>query len=291
MLTFFSVPKPFVGPVADAQRNAVESWRETAAGAQVILFGDEAGIAEAAAASGAEHVPAVRRNEFGTPLLDDVFRTAQARARHPLVCYVNADIVLSSDLTAAIGKIAMDRFLAVGMRTDVDIAGRLDAHAIRARARTSGRLHEPTGIDYFLFPRGLIGAMPPFPVGRVLWDNWMIHHARMANIPVIDLTPSVMVVHQNHDYAHVKGGAETVWRGVEAQRNWELVGPDFLPLTIADATFLLDDRGLHPALDARHLLRRALVYPALSPRLRPSVRVARYVWQRLAALYPSGGRG
>src|SRR5205823_510784 len=138
MLTFFSAPKPFVGPVADAQHNAVESWRRVAPDVQVILFGDEAGIAEAAAAHGIEHVPMVARNEFGTPLLDDVFAQAQARARHPLVCYVNADIVFSADLAAVISRIDLPRFLAVGRRTDVEVPGRLDLDAIRARAQASG---------------------------------------------------------------------------------------------------------------------------------------------------------
>lgn len=287
MLTLFSVPKPFTGRVVDAQRNALDSWMRVAPDVQVLLFGDEEGIAEAAARAGAEHVPSVARNEFGTPLLDDVFRQAQARARHGLCCYVNADIVLFDDFAQAAQRLNLPRFLAVGRRMDLDVEGRLDfgapdwAARLRADARRRGRLHEPTGMDYFLFKRGELPELPPFPVGRVLWDNWMVHRARTLGTPVIDLTAATMIVHQNHDYGHVAGGARGMTRGVEAQRNWEIVGPDFYPLTIDDATWLLDDKGLREARDVRHLLRRALMSPALSPRLRWSVRVARYVMRRL----------
>jgi hypothetical protein len=287
MLTIFSAPKPFRGAVVDAQNNAIDSWRRVAPDVQVILFGDEEGIAEAARSHGVEHVSTVARNEFGTPLLDDIFRTAQARARHAHVCYVNADIVFVGDLAAALGRLDLPRFLAVGRRTDLDLPERLECgdprwrEQLRARAGTKGRLHEATGIDYFIFPRGQLASMPPFPVGRAIWDNWMIHDARSRDIPVVDLTAAMLAVHQNHDYGHVAGGARTVERGAEAQRNWQMVGPDFYQLTIDDATWVLDAGGLHPVRDVRRLLRRLLVYPALSRRLRPSVRVARYLYRKL----------
>lgn len=287
MLTIFSVPKPFAGRVKDAQRNALDSWMRVAPDVQVLLFGDEEGIGASAAAVGAEHVPEVARNDFGTPLLDDVFRQAQARARHRLCCYVNSDIVLFSDFARAAARLTLPRFLAVGRRTDLDVDDRIDFRTpdwepkLRADAERRGRLHEATGVDYFLFRRGELADLPPFPVGRVLWDNWMIHRARSMGTPVVDMTRAAMIVHQNHDYGHVAGGARAVTRGVEAQRNWQIVGPDFYPLTIDDATWVLDERGLREARDVRHVLRRALVAPALSPRLRWSVRVARYVRRRI----------
>jgi hypothetical protein len=290
MLTIFSAPKPFRGAVVSAQHNAIDSWRLVAPDVQVILFGDEEGIAQAAVSHGIEHVGTVARNEFGTPLLNDMFRLAQARARHPRVCYVNADIVFVGDLAAASSRVHLPRFLAVGRRTDLDLPERLNCtdprwrEQLRARADRHGRLHEASGIDYFIFPVGQMTSMPPFPVGRAIWDNWMIHNARSSDIPVVDLTPVMLAVHQNHDYAHVAGGAQTVERGAEVQRNWQLVGPDFYQLTIDDATWVLDSGGLHPARDRRRLLRRLLVYPALSPRLRRSVRVGRYLYRKLKGI-------
>ena len=47
MLTLFSIPKPFVGSVGEAQRVALQSW-SSLDGVQVVLLGDELGVAEAA---------------------------------------------------------------------------------------------------------------------------------------------------------------------------------------------------------------------------------------------------
>src|SRR4051812_23356546 len=232
MLSIFTIPKPFVGAAAIAQDNAIASWCRLGAGVEILLIGDEARIAEAAARHGAGHVPAIRRNEHGTPLLDDAFAVAQARARHERVCYVNADIIFLPSLTRALANLTLRRFVMVGQRTDLDVGEAIDfaapdwAATLEARARREGRLHEPTGIDYFIFPRGQIAAMPAFPVGRALWDNWMIYNARATGVPVVDATPEVLVVHQNHDYGHVRGGRRTTEAGAEVQHNWQMVGPD-----------------------------------------------------------------
>ena len=290
MLTLFTIPKPFKGSAAVAQDNAIESWRRIDPAVQIILFGDEEGIARAAARHGVEHVADVRRNAQGTPLLDHAFATAQAGARHRLVGYVNADIIFLPDFASALAEVRLARFLLVGRRVDLDVPEAIDfrdgswSRTLAGRAHRDGRLHEATGIDYFVFPRHQLTRIPPFPVGRALWDNWMIHHARSSGIPVIDATPRVTVVHQNHDYGHVRGGQRAVEAGVEVQRNWEIVGPDFLQLTIDDATWIMGPAGPMPARDPRHLLRRVAVWPALSPRMRSSVRVVRRVFHALQSL-------
>jgi len=52
----------------------------------------------------------------------------------------------------------------------------------------------------------LYQGIPPFAIGRAGWDNWMIYHGMREPWPVIDLTPSLQVVHQNHDYGHLPNG-------------------------------------------------------------------------------------
>jgi hypothetical protein len=286
MLTFLTVPKPFRERVATSQHNAIASWKRVHPDAQIILFGDEEGIAAAASGHGVAHEPAVPRNQFGTPLLDWVFSRGQSLARHSLVCYANTDIVFDTDLIRALNLVlrepALQRhFLLVGRRTNLDVEAAIafdaasEAEALFARARRDGELFVPWAIDYFVFPTGQLAHMPPFPVGRAGWDNWMIHDARTRDIPVIDATAGVLAIHQNHDYGHVRGGEAAALRGVETERNWQMLGPDFFPLSIEDATWILGPGSVAPARDARHLLRRLLLWPALSPRLKVSVRIAR----------------
>ena len=83
MLTIFGIPKPFEGHFGVIQRNAIQSWTRLSPRCQVLLFGDESGTAEVAAEVGAQHIPKVERNEFGTPLLNSVFGQAEKAATHP----------------------------------------------------------------------------------------------------------------------------------------------------------------------------------------------------------------
>lgn len=83
--TFFAMPKAFRGHVGMIQRNAIGSWLRLTPRPEVILFGDDDGVAEYAAEHGVTHEPLVSRNEHGTPLMDDMFRratTGRTRGAH-----------------------------------------------------------------------------------------------------------------------------------------------------------------------------------------------------------------
>ena len=55
-LTIFAAPKAFVGAAATSQHNAVWSWTQLGPDVEVILLGEEDGIAEASRELGARHV-------------------------------------------------------------------------------------------------------------------------------------------------------------------------------------------------------------------------------------------
>jgi hypothetical protein len=67
----------------------------------------------------------------------------------------------------------------------------------------------------------------------------MIYKARHERWPVVDGTPSVMIVHQNHDYSHLPGG-ETHHTSPETDENIRLAGGEAaVRYTIVDATHRL----------------------------------------------------
>ncbi len=101
MLTIFTVPKPFRGHIGVIQTNAIQSWVLLRPECETILFGNEEGTAEVASMFGIRHFPDIERNEYGTPLVSSVFGIAQDIASHQLLCYVNADIMLTSDFLVA----------------------------------------------------------------------------------------------------------------------------------------------------------------------------------------------
>jgi hypothetical protein len=270
MMTIFSIPKPFAGHIGIIQSNAIQSWRRLV-GVEVILLGNDVGVGEAARRFGATWLPQISVNPYGTPLLSSAFEQARAAARHPLLCYLNADIVVLKDFAAAVRQVRLRNFLMLGQRWDLDVTAPIDfsqdgsERLIREWIAARGVLHPPTGSDYFVFPKdGGLAALPPFAVGRPVWDNWLIYRARQLEIPVVDASQAVTIVHQNHDYAHVKEQRGAAWEGPEAEHNRALAGGAERVFTLKDATHRLAGGKVIPTmsrgkvLDTFDAVRRAL---------------------------------
>ncbi|HEX2027083.1 MAG TPA: hypothetical protein VHF25_03700 [Nitriliruptorales bacterium] len=264
-LTVFAMPKSSRGLIADIQRNALASWRWIDPHIEILIFAEDRTTHDLAAGLHVRVVEDhVERNEFGTPRVDYLFRRATGHARSDVLCYVNADIILSSSLLLAAAKAArrFEDFLLVGERTDVPLREALSfdeswERRVHLLADSVGRPHGPTGMDYFVFRRGMFDDMPPFAIGRPAWDNWCIADSRRKGIPVIDATRAVLAVHQDHDYSHVQGRRNGSWDGPEADFNRRLAGPTVGFYTLSAATWFLTERGtLLPNLRWRHLRKR-----------------------------------
>ncbi len=271
MITLFSTPKPMEGEFRLLQENAIASWCALGAGVEILLLGNEPGVAESARRFGVRHLPDVARTEFGTPRVDDLFRQAEQAATQPILCYINADIILGADFLAAVHAVAGSnkRFLMVGQRWNLDVNEKIYftdpgwEGKLRDQVRDRGRLEDPSGIDYFVFRPGLWNRIPPFAIGRTMWDNWLIYRARARGAAVIDATAVLWVIHQNHGYGHHPQGRSGVWKGLEADRNMELAGGLTHYFTIEDATHRLTEKGLSSNRDRAHWRRRWQVLPAL----------------------------
>jgi hypothetical protein len=285
MITFFSIPKAFKGHFNVIQRNAIKSWSLLPCDCEIILFGNEVGTEEVAREVGAKYIRECEVTSHGTPRIDDVFLKAQKFARHNLLCYINTDIILISDFIQTTERLKKysKNFLAVGQRLDLEVKESLSfdngwEQALIDRANNHGKWYGPLGIDYFLFRKGLWKTIPPFAVGRTVWDNWLIYEARRQSAIVIDATKCIHAIHQNHDYSHSMGGAITVWKGVEAQQNLALAGGYRYCFTIQDSTQRWQKGGgVHPAFITLHLIRRFIVWIILHPKL---LAIIDLVWKR-----------
>ena len=265
-LTLFAIPKHFRGHIATIQKNAIASWTRLSPRPEILLFGDEEGTAEIAAELGLRHFPAVARNEFGTPLLDDLFRKAAQLASAPVLGYVNADIILTNDFCAAADRVRarFDKFMMVGRRWDLDWgelvdfsqaawAGSIRERALRAKVQRPGNF-----IDFFVYPRGLCDDLLPLAIGRPGFDNYLLWCARSRGAELVDVSSVVVAIHQNHDYAHRvlrQGSSKTE---PEYLQNRALIGPWWHLYTIEDATWILEADGfrrshLHGWLMAKRL--------------------------------------
>lgn len=268
MLTIFTIPKSFNDPdINIIQRNAIKSWLRLEPKCQIILFGDDKGVAEAAQEFGALHIPNIRKTEFGTPLLDDVFNSAQKLASNDFLMYINADIILTSDTMPAIQKIKAPLFLINGRRWDLNVKEEINfsdprwEDNLRQRIAKEGVLHGFSGIDYFVFPRNLPHDLPSFAVGRPGWDNWLIYRIRSLKIPVVDATDAITVVHQNHESSHARIKKD-IFKQEEARRNLALAGGFSHFLTLRDADWILTKEGLkRPGFPRMIFSKLSLFYP------------------------------
>lgn len=279
MLTLFAIPKPFRGHVGLIQRNAILSWMQLQPRPEIILLGDDEGTAEIAQELNLKHVPDIARNDQGTPLLNSLFELAQAQGNGPLYCYVNADIVLLPDFMTAIQGVRFERFMMTGQRWNLDMTERLMfepgwERPLRDRITQTGQLEGPQAMDYFIFTRDTYTDIPPFAIGRLCWDNWMLYNALRLGIPLIDATPAITAVHQNHDYNHHPQGREGVFLGIEAQRNLQLLGGEHHTYFMLDlASWVMTPQGLQrPAWTWERLDRYLDMIPLARPHLRPVAR-------------------
>jgi hypothetical protein len=215
-ITLFSLPKPFVGLFDVIQQNAIQSWTRLVGDTTVVLFGDEPGTAEVATKQGCVHSSDVRRNDLGTPLINDLFTHTSRMAKTRWMAYVNGDIILPPNLPELIDRISaqMDGpFVLACRRWNIDWDTPIDFSQSdwldRLDANTRGRreLYGVNGMDLFIFPTGFYDEMPPFAIGwpGAKYDNWLVWYARHQRVPVIDISHATMIFHQNHPSG---GGAD-----------------------------------------------------------------------------------
>jgi hypothetical protein len=161
------------------------------------------------------------------------------------LAYVNADIILTPEFASLARQVfgLVKEFLVVGQRWDLSVTQTLDFNQgwnvrLLFEVKTRGRLHPPGGSDYFIFPRDCFTEVPRFAIGRAGWDNWMFYHARLEHWPVIDVSSSITVIHQDHDYSHLPGG-QPHYQMPESFENIHLAGGRRAIFTLLDADYTL----------------------------------------------------
>jgi hypothetical protein len=251
MLTFFTTCKPHLGHDGIVQRNALKSWMLLHPDVEVILFGDDEGSGEVCAELGLRYEPQVERFESKVPLVSSMFARAQQIARHKYLCYSNCDIILMKDFRAAFERAVawQERFLMIAQRWDVDITQEIDfqrgtwADDVYHLALTSGQLQAPGFMDFFVFPKGFYDQIPPLVVGYAYWDHWMVWKALATRCPVLDVSPFVVPVHQNHEYTTTPERKKGSRIDATAMRNFELSGNGKHLRSMIDSTHRMGATG------------------------------------------------
>lgn len=198
------------GKVREIQYRSLSNWQNVFSGAVVVKF--EGPL-----------VPFVE-------MVEKVEQDSEA----DLLMYANADILFDKARIAetwelwgaCLPSVFDGEFLLTGQRIDILEDG-------------TRRLHRPSGMDYFFFRRGMFKDLPRVVMGRAYCDNAIVAYCLRKGIPVIDASFAFRVEHQFHDYGHIAGGRNQVWRGEDAMANKKNNGlRDFGP-NVLDATYTL----------------------------------------------------
>ena len=255
MLTLFTCVMPFSGQTGIIQRNAIKSWTLLEPSCEILLFGDGPGIEEAASSLGVRHIKGVACNEYGTPLVNDIFNKAETLASNGLLCYINSHIILVDDFIKALRQAHSwsANFIMISRRWDADIGQPMEFPPGWEDDLLSRRQrHDLYAIEYFVFPKGIWPEIPPFAVGRPWYDWWFLRKARDMYVPVVDASTVVLIIHQQHGYSHVRESRDPVYgykhavrNTPEAKENLRLSGfTERTRVTLNDADYELGRNGV-----------------------------------------------
>lgn len=200
IMRIFTSLKPSVGRVREIQARARDNWCRVFEESKIVELDGPVDFREVAECADVEG--------------------------NGLCAWINADILFEDfpkDLSAILSECFPDGFLVIGRRMD-DLP---DGRRV---------MHKPSGMDYFLFKSGMFRELPKTVMGRSYCDSALVAYCLRRNILVIDATAVIKAVHQWHDYSHVSGGRDEVFKGEEAMGNLSANRlRDFAP-HIADAT-------------------------------------------------------
>jgi len=272
MITIFTTPKPFHGHNGVIQENAIKSWRSIIPECEVVILGKGHGVKDIASKYGCKYQENVVCSEDGTPLVNSLFFEAERLSSNHVMCYANCDIMFTSALVKAVQLVigsGRQKFLIIGQRhnADIDFEWGFDSQwetKLNNYVINNGTLNCDRGMDYFIYPKGLIKNIPDLIVGRAWWDNWMLYNAKLNFIPIIDGTGMVMAVHQNHDYAHCRGGHQAAYHdGAEVKSNVAIMADGYVVMRTKDAFWVIRDGEIKFAFDrlSYHLSQLTKIWP------------------------------
>lgn len=260
-LTLFTTAKPFHGVFKTIQETAIATWRALSPAPEILLLGKSEGSAEVVESFALRHISEIPCDESDTPVLDGLFELAQRESSTTHMAYVNADILLLGGFMEAFEHVYahLPRALIIGSRIEICLADSVNFNHVDWKTRLcdeaqqNGFQEKSDAIDYFIFPVCLWRRIPPFSIGRLAWDNWLVGKAKDIGADIVDASAFITALHLNHDYHHVPGGRRQIWNGADARRNQLLAGGIVGDLRSAEWLLTASGKLVHNTLESNDL--------------------------------------
>lgn len=239
---------------------------------------------------GVKHVPEIECSPSGVPYFDAIVRHAQKHARYDTQIYLNCDILIDCGILDALKIVSFPKFLMLGQRIDLPPGANIPSKGdnwgiyLKALMQNGAKLHLPTGMDYFIFTRGLWEGLKPLVIGRGGYDSALVSFCLKGAIPVIDATYMIPALHQHHDYAHIKGKQREVVAGVDARRNRKTHAVEHGGPNIIDATWQIYNSQLIHNNSRGDFLRHFEIFLRYQKKMVFLSYVVRAIWRVLAGV-------
>eukprot|EP00191_Tetraselmis_sp_GSL018_P013518 CAMPEP_0177586662 /NCGR_PEP_ID=MMETSP0419_2-20121207/5196_1 /TAXON_ID=582737 /ORGANISM="Tetraselmis sp., Strain GSL018" /LENGTH=485 /DNA_ID=CAMNT_0019076577 /DNA_START=340 /DNA_END=1795 /DNA_ORIENTATION=+ len=232
-VSFFACPKGYDNKrTVPNEELAIRSWLALEPRPEVTLIEarEGSGLEKFCAKFGVRKVT-LQPNDLTrlrAPKVRSIFKAGESSSPTDTVMYINSDILLPGNFMKVLDFVysqfpaAKHRdLMIVGGRTDCENtdlgtervaqelseAGEVDTARVEARMSSCKPAGEGAK-DYFVFRKKFFqekaGGIPPFAIGRGVWDSWILKIAHYKGFAV-DVSPVVVALHMNHDYSHGKG--------------------------------------------------------------------------------------
>jgi hypothetical protein len=215
MYILFCCPLPFENEnIIMIQTNALLSWKNLNFFDKIIITGNENGVKEFCLKHDFIHEPNLEVSEYNTPLISSIFEKGISHSQNDtdILMYINCDIILlsnfSNKLTNIISRIKnedlLNGILIVGQKINWWNIYKIDYSDINYEKNLlesinkESELHPESGIDYWIFTRNTYkNNIPPFLIGKWLFDGCLIHIALKTNKLTINATNEIQIIHQD----------------------------------------------------------------------------------------------
>jgi len=292
MISFIAIPKAFKGHIGIIQVNAIKSWTLLKPKPEIVLLGNEEGTREIAERFRLKHISNIQRGRYGGILYNSIFREGKKASSNQWLCHITSDVILTNEFIETFQRVKEEfpRCFMACRRWNLDIRELIDfsdnkwQEKLKEAVRKEGKRDGHTGSDIFIFPRNLFSdeEIPPFILGRAVFDNWIFFYAH-KKVPLVDLTKMVYVIHQYHNYSYKLGGQRGVYMGKEAKHNLKLAGGYKNLFTLRDFDFEITKNGLRRKEKGVYIVYRWIIsYSKFSQLLFPLICLLKFIRSRLS---------